>query len=179
VTARFRYSEGCQMQLLQAGRHRLILLEVDAATVSSIAQQAGFETRLRESPASIMLDLTAEQRETPLLLFDASDPANLGWFSRCQFYVDGRTGGVMQTPLSVANKKDRSGRTLPNCLQLRIAKELPDSFRLPGKQPITEQVLYAMLKNFLQALLRTGVGVCGGPIVQPLAGRLEVPGSRN
>ena len=167
------------MQLLQAGRHRLILLEIDPAIISSVAQQAGFETRLRESPASIQLDLTAEQRETPLLLFDASDPANLGWFSRCQFYVDGRTGGVMQTPLSVANKRDRAGHTLPNSLHLRIAKELPDSFRLPGKQPITEQVLYAMLKNFLQALLRTGVGVCGGNIVQPLAGRLETPGSRN
>ena len=81
--------------------------------------------------------------------------------------------------LSVANKRDRAGHTLPNSLQLRIAKELPDTFRLPGKQPITEQVLYAMLKNFLQALLRTGVGVRGGPIVQPLAGRLETPGSRN
>ena len=46
----------------------------------------------------------------PLLLFDAADPANLGWFSRCQFYLDCRTGSVMQTPLTVANKRDRAGR---------------------------------------------------------------------
>lgn len=167
------------MQVLQAGRHKLILLEIDAATVSTVAQQAGFDTKLKESAQSILLELTAEQREGPLLLFDAADPANLGWFSRCQFYVDGRTGGVMQTPMTVANKRDRAGRSVANSLRLRIAKELPVTFRLPGKQPMTEQVCYAMLNNFLQALIRTGVAVCGGGVVQPLAGRSEAPGSRN
>ena len=167
------------MQVLQAGRHKLILLEIDSATVLAVAQQAGFETRVKDSPRSIVVDLTAEQRESPLLLFDASDPANLGWFSRCQFYVDGRTGGVMQTPISVANKRDRSGRNLSNGLRLRISKELPVTFRLPGKQPMTEQVFYALLNNFLQALIRTGVAICGGPVVQPLAGRTETPGVRN
>jgi hypothetical protein len=167
------------MQVLQAGRHKLILLEIDADTISAVAKQAGFESKLKESPRSLLLELTAEQRETPLLLFDAADPANLGWFSRCQFYVDGRTGNVMQTPMTVANKKDRAGRTVHNGLRLRIAKELPSTFRLPGKQPMTEQVLYAMLNNFLQALIRTGVAICGGSVVQPLAGRSETPGSRN
>jgi len=167
------------MQVLQAGRHKLILLEIDAATISAVAQQAGFESKIKESPRSLLLELTAEQRETPLLLFDAADPANLGWFSRCQFYVDGRTGNVMQTPMTVANKRDRAGRTVHNGLRLRIAKELPSTFRLPGKQPMTEQVLYAMVNNFLQALIRTGVAICGGTVVQPLAGRSETPGSRN
>lgn len=167
------------MQVLQAGRHKLILLEIDAATVSALAQQAGFEAKLKESARGILLELTAEQREMPLLLFDAADPANLGWFSRCQFYVDGRTGAVMQTPMTVANKRDRAGRSLSNALRLRIAKELPATFRLPGKQPMTEQVFYAMLNNFLQALIRTGVAICGGSVVQPLAGRSETPGSRN
>ena len=167
------------MQVLQAGRHKLILLEIDPATISTVAQQAGFDAKLKESPRGILLDLTAEQRETPLLLFDAADPANLGWFSRCQFYVDGRTGGVMQTPMSVANKRDRSGRSVSNGLRLRIAKELPATFRLPGKQPMTEQVCYAMLNNFLQALVRTGVAICGSSAVQPLAGRSEMPGPRN
>jgi hypothetical protein len=167
------------MQVLQAGRHKLILLEIDAATLSAVAQQAGFEAKLKDSARSVQIDLTADQRETPLLLFDAADPANLGWFSRCQFYVDGRTGGVMQTPMSVANKRDRAGRNLSNGLRLRIAKELPASFRLPGKQPMTEQVFYAMYNNFLQALIRTGVAICGGSAVQPLAGRSEAPGSRN
>lgn len=167
------------MQVLQAGRHKLILLEIDAATISTVAQQAGFDAKLKESAQSILLELTAEQRESPLLLFDAADPANLGWFSRCQFYVDGRTGGVMQTPMTVANKRDRAGRSVSNSLRLRIAKELPVTFRLPGKQPMTEQVCYAMLNNFLQALIRTGVAVCGGGVIQPLAGRSEAPGSRN
>lgn len=167
------------MQVLQAGRHKLILLEIDTTTVSTVAQQAGFCIKLKESPRGILLDLTAEQRAAPLLLFDAADPANLLWFSRCQFYVDGRTGGVMQTPMTVANKRDRAGRSLANGLRLRIAKELPATFRLPGKQPMTEQVCYALLNNFLQALVRTGVAVCGGGIVQPLAGRSDSPGPRN
>src|SRR5882757_2375601 len=167
------------MQVLQAGRHKLILLEIDPAAISAVAQQAGFEIRIKESQRSIVVDLTAENRDGPLLLFDAADPANLGWFSRCQFYVDGRTGGVMQTPMTVANKRDRAGRSVSNGLRLRIAKELPSSFRLPGKQPMTEQVFYAMLNNFLQALIRTGVAICGCSVVQPLAGRSETPGSRN
>ena len=33
--------------------------------------------------------------------------------------------------------------------------------------------------NFLQALIKTGVAVCGGPVIVPLAGRTEAPGSRN
>ena len=167
------------MQVLQAGKHKFILLEIDSETVASVAQQAGFEANVKETARTMVLELTAEQRDTPLLLFDAADPANLGWFSRCQFYVDGRTGGVMQTPLSVANKRDRSGRTVGNSLRMRIAKELPATFRLPGRQPLTEQVFYGMLNNFLLALTRTGVAVCGGPAVQPLAGRTEAPGSRN
>jgi hypothetical protein len=163
------------MQLLQAGSHKLILLELETEAVTALAQQAGFETRLRESPQSIVLDLTAENRDTPLLLFDAADPANLGWFSRCQFYVDGRSGGVMQTPISVANKRDRSGRNVSNSLRLRISKEIPASFRLPGKQTLNEQMLYMMLTNFLQALTHNGVAVCGSGSVQPLAGRTEAP----
>jgi hypothetical protein len=75
----------------------------------------------------------------------------------------------------VANKRDKSGRNISNSLRLRISKEIPESFRLPGKQALTEQVLYMMLTNFLQALLKTGVAVCGGTVVQPLAGRTEAP----
>src|SRR5581483_5789124 len=109
--------------------------------------------RLKDSARVITLDLTATGRQAPLLLFDAADPANLGWFSRCQFYVDGRSGGVMQTPISLANKRDRGGKAQPNSVRLNISKELPATFRLPGKQPLTEQVLYALLYNFLNALM--------------------------
>ena len=167
------------MQVLQAGQHKLIFLELQPELVGNIARQAGFETRTKDTPRTIQLDLTAAARQQPLLLFDAADPANLGWFSRCQFYVDGRSGGVMQTPMTLANRRDRSGKPLPNAVRLSIAKELPASFRLPGKQALTEQVFYALLFNFLTALIQSGVAVCGAGVVQPLAGRTESVGPRN
>ena len=97
----------------------------------------------------------------------------------CQFYVDGRSGVVMQTPLTLANKRDRVGKANRNSVRIVISKELPASFRLPGKQPLTEQAFYALLFTFLTALMKTGVAVCGSGVVQPLAGRTEAVGSRN
>ncbi len=167
------------MQVLQAGNYKLIFLELEPELVTNIAKQAGFEIRLKESSRSMQLDLTATDRQAPLLLFDAADPGNLGWFSRCQFYIDGRTGGVLQTPMTVANRRDRSGKTIAQSIRVSISKELPASFRLPGKQPLTEQVFYHLFFNFLSALTKTGVAVCGGPVVQPLAGRTENIGPRN
>ncbi len=161
------------MQVLQAGQHKFILLELDPEIVTSVAKQTGFESRLLDGSRHLSLDLAASSRQSPLLLFDAADPANAGWFSRCQFYVDGRTGAVMQTPLSIANKQDRSGKPEGQSLHMTISKELPVSFRMPGKQPITEQVVYALLYNFLSALTKTGVAVCGGPGIRPLVGRTE------
>ena len=167
------------MQVLQAGHHKFILLELDTDFVSNLVKQTGFEFRLEDKHRSLTLELMASDRQSPLLLFDAADPGNLGWFSRCQFYVDGATGAVLQTPISIANQRDRSGRTLPHSLRIQIAKELPVTFRLPGKQPVTEQMVYMVLYNLLNALLNTGVGVCGGGVVKPLAGRTEPHGSRN
>lgn len=167
------------MQVLQAGRHKLLLLELDTEFVENIARQAGFEFRLEDQERCMVLDLTAEGRQGPLLLFDAADPANLGWFSRCQFYVDGVSGAVLQTPIHLANQHDRGGRALPHAIRVQINKELPVTFRLPNKAPVTEQTIYAVLYNFLNALLNTGVGVCGGKVVKPLAGRTEPAASRN
>jgi hypothetical protein len=167
------------MQVLQAGAHKLLLLELDQDFVTNIIKQAGFEFKMDESARSLTLDLVATGRQGPLLLFDAADPGNLGWFSRCQFYVDGRTGAVLQTPITVANQKDRTGRVLPNAVRLKIAKEIPPSFRMPGKQPVNEQMVYAVLYNLLNALMSVGVGVCGGSVVKPLAGRTESVGTRN
>src|ERR1700676_980809 len=129
------------MQVLQAGDHKFLLLELDPDFVANIAKQAGFEYKLEDTRRSLCLDLLAAGRQAPLLLFDAADPGNLGWFSRCQFYVDGKSGAVLQTPISVANRKDRSGRTLSNSIRLQIIKELPPTFRLPGKQPVNEQMV--------------------------------------
>lgn len=167
------------MQVLQAGPHKLIYLELEPEMVTNIAKQAGFETRMKDTQRSMQLDLSAPGRQAPLLLFDAADPANLGWFSRCQFYVDGRTGAIMQTPMSLANKRDRGGRANAMAVRLSISKELPASFRLPGKQPLTEQVFYSLLFNFLTALAKTGVAVCGTGAIRPLAGRTESIGVRN
>src|SRR5579884_3956401 len=116
------------MQVLQAGEHKLLLLELDPDFVANIAKQAGFEHKLAETARSLNLELTATDRQAPLLLFDAADPGNLVWFSRCQFYVDGTTGAVLQTPIVVANQRDRSGRALPHAVRLQINKELPASF---------------------------------------------------
>ena len=167
------------MQVLQAGDHKFLLLELDPDFVANIAQQAGFEYKIEDTRRSLCLDLLAAGRQAPLLLFDAADPGNLGWFSRCQFYVDGKSGAVLQTPIFLANQKDRSGHTLPYSVRLQITKELPASFRLPGKQAVNEQLVYAVLYNLLNALLNTGVGVCGGCTVRPLAGRTETIGARN
>jgi len=161
------------MQVLQAGQHKFILLELDAETIASVAKQAGFEIKIKDGSRSVSADLTAAGRQRPLLLFDAADPANLGWFSRCQFYVDGRTGAVMQTPMALANQLDHSGKVNAHSVRLTISKELPASYRLPGKQPLTEQVVYALLYNFLNALTKTGVAVCGSAVVRPLTGRTE------
>jgi hypothetical protein len=167
------------MQVLQAGTHKLIYLELQPEMVANIARQAGFDTKAKDSQRTIQLDLSVTGRQGPLLLFDAADPANLGWFSRCQFYVDGRTGAVMQTPITLANRRDRGGKLHLHSVRLAIAKELPASFRLPGKQPLTEQVFYHLLFNFLNALIKSGVAVCGSGSVQPLAGRTETVGPRN
>jgi hypothetical protein len=167
------------MQVLQAGTHKLIYLELQAEMVANVARQAGFETKAKDGPRAIQLDLCATQRESPLLLFDAADPANLGWFSRCQFYVDGRTGLVMQTPMMLANKRDRGGRVHRNSVRLTISKELPSTFRLPGRQPLTEQVFYHLFFNFLTALTSNGVAICGSGSIEALAGRTETVGSRN
>ena len=85
----------------------------------------------------------------------------------------------MQTPMSLANKRDRSGHVSQSSVRLTISKELPATFRLPGQQPLTEQVFYHLFLNFLRALVETGVAVCGAGSVQPLAGRTESVGPRN
>ncbi len=166
------------MQVIEAGQNKYLLLELDPESVGNIARQAGFQFKIDDQRRVLSLDLAATDRQAPLLLFDAADPGNLGWFSRCQFYVDGNSGSVLQTPVSLANQRDKAGRALPHAVRLQITKELPGTFRMPGRQPISEQAVYGVLFDLLNALLNTGVGVCGGPIVKPLAGRTESIGPR-
>ena len=63
------------MQVLQAGQHKLLLLELDPEFLGNIVKQAGFEFTLKRDRAYRYLDLTAPDRQAPLLLFDAADPA--------------------------------------------------------------------------------------------------------
>jgi hypothetical protein len=167
------------MQVLEAGSNKYLLLELDAESIASIAKQTGFDCKIDDKARVMALELTALDRQAPLLLFDAADPGNLGWFSRCQFYVDGKSGSVLQTPLALANRKDRQGKAVPHAVRIQITKELPGSFRMPGRQPVSEQSVYTVLYNLLNALLNTGVGVCGGPAVKPLAGRSDTVGPKN
>jgi hypothetical protein len=81
--------------------------------------------------------------------------------------------------MMLANKRDRGGKPHLNAVRLTICKEVPVTFRLPGNQPLTEQVFYHLFLNFLNALTKNGVGVCGAGSIQPLAGRTETVGSRN
>jgi hypothetical protein len=166
------------MQFLRAGDQQLIFLELEKDLVAGLAKQAGFDCSLQDEGRRLVLELTPVNSQEPLLLFDAADPANLGWFSRCQFYVDGRTGAVLQTPLTIANCRDPEGR-LRQGVRVAITKELPAAFHLPGQQSVNEQVVYALFYNLLAALRNTGVAVCGGPVVTPLAGRTERTGARN
>jgi len=161
------------MQVLKVGNQHLYALELDPDLVARIAEQAGFVSKVSDGKRGLVVELTAEAKEGPLLLFDAADPANLGWFSRCQFYVDGRTGAVLQTPFELANQRDARGRLLANSVRIKIAKELPAGFRLAGRQPVNEQAVYAVFAAFLAALAQTGVAICGAGVVKPLAGRLE------
>src|ERR1700733_7872144 len=84
------------MQVLKAGANKLLLLELDPEFLENIARQAGFEFRLDDQSRRVVIDLNVEGRQTPLLLFDAADPANIHWFSRCQFYVDGLSGSALE-----------------------------------------------------------------------------------
>ena len=63
-------------------------------------------------------------------------------------------------------------------IRLQVIKELPAGFRLPGRQQVSEQLLYSVLASFLTALMQTGVAICGGGVVKPLAGRTEGAGAR-
>ena len=157
------------MRYVQAGENRLIVLDPDRQTLQQLIQQAGFSSKIRKGKRRVLIEVTPLEQDGPLLLFDASDPANLGWFSRCQFFVDSVSGVVLQTPLVVSNCK-KGTEVDRQRLRISVSTELPAGFRLPGKRGLSEQVVYAMLYNFLSALKSTGVALCGTKGVRPLNG---------
>lgn len=162
------------MRFLQAGDQQLVALEPERQMIKNLAAQAGYECEIQEDERHLILKVKPASKGDPMLLFDAGDPANLGWFARCQFYVDAISGAVLQTPLTLANCRDREGRPL-HILRIALSKELPASFRLPGRQSISEQVVYALLYNLLVALKESGVAICGKGGIVPLAGSGRTP----
>ena len=157
------------MRYVQAGEQRLVVLDPDYQTLQQLVQQAGFSCRITKESRRVLIEVRMLEPGSPLLLFDAADPANLGWFSRCQFYVDSISGVVLQTPLVLLNCK-KGGRLDRERLRISVSTELPIGFRLPGKRGLSEQVVYAMLYNLLGALKSTGVALCGSSGVRPLTG---------
>jgi hypothetical protein len=159
------------MRFVQAGSQQLIALDPDHSVIRNVVKQAGYDCTMRDESRRLVLEVRPSSPQDGLLLFDASDPANVGWFSRCQFYVDSASGQVLQTPIVMENCFDKDGKLLPK-LRLSVLKELPASFRLPGSQNVTEQVVYGLLHNLLDALRQTGVAVCGKGGICPMAGRI-------
>lgn len=157
------------MRILQAGDRQLLGLEPEQEILQNLVAQAGFDCELQESDRQVVLEVKPTAPSDPILLFDAGHAANLGWFSRCQFYVDGFSGVVLQTPLTIANCRDAEGRPLHR-VRIALSKELPTSFRVPGHEQVSEQIVYTVLYNLLVALRETGVAICGGSAVEPLAG---------
>ncbi len=160
------------MRVLHAGDRRLIALELDSDVISGIAEQAGFACEIREGRRQWTLRLTLNGEADSFLLFDACDPTNLGWFSRCQFYVDGLSGAVLQTPLSIGNFR-QDGRLRADRLQIGVKVELPAGVKLPGGEPVNEQAVYNVLFNLLKALRENGVAVCGGGSIEALTGPIR------
>ena len=51
------------MQVLLAGDHKFLLLELDPDFVANIAKQAGFEYKIEDTKRSLCLDLLAADRQ--------------------------------------------------------------------------------------------------------------------
>ena len=159
------------MRYLQAGDQHLVALEPDTDILKRVVQEAGYSCEIFEERRRLSLEVRALDPSGPLLLFDASDAKNLGWFSRCQFYVDSVSGVVLQTPLLVANCFDK-GTLVRDRVRVSMATELPAGFRLPGgRRGMTERVVYGLVFNLLTALQQTGVALCGNGGVRPLTGK--------
>ncbi len=160
------------MRYLQAGERQFVALEPDDDTLRQLVHQAGYSCTIITEPRRIGLEVVALESTGPLLLFDASESANLGWFSRCQFYVDALSGVVLQTPLVLSNCFDGDGLQRDR-LRISVATELPAEFRMLGKRAMSEQVVYALTYNLLVALRETGVALCGSSGLLPLAGQTK------
>ena len=164
------------MQVLLAGDHKFLLLELDPDFVANIAKQAGFEYKIEDTKRSLCLDLLAADRQAPLLLFDAADP--------------GQSGLVLALPvlcrrtirLRAANShfgRQSEGSLRPHSAAFHPAPDRQGTARLVSSSRQTAGERADGLRRSPQpaeCAFEYGVGVCGGPAVKPLAGRTETIG---
>ena len=68
-----------------------------------------------------------------------------------------------------------SRETILNAIRYNLPQQRVEHPVIPGFAWTGGQLKEA----FVRRLEEAGVAVCGGPVVQPLAGRTEAPGSRN
>ncbi len=101
------------MQVLQAGRHKLLLLELDTEFVENIARQAGFEFRLADQERCMVLDLNAEGRQAPLLLLRRRGSCKPRAGSRAASSTSTASPARCCKPRSRSQIKDRNGRAAP------------------------------------------------------------------
>ena len=95
------------MQLLQAGTHRLVLLEYDLEAVASVAHQTDFQVEIQETPRALILDIWTEKRKVPVKRIGGRDARKLNeiewfrgkilanvWYEDVLLVIDPVTGAV-------------------------------------------------------------------------------------
>ena len=80
--------------------------------------RAGFDFKIDDQGRVMSLDLAAgyPRRQAPGLLFDAADPGNLGWFSRCRVLCGWKMGrGFPDAAFARQDARDPDRANLAAC----------------------------------------------------------------
>ena len=134
------------MQVFNAGQHKLLLLELDTEFISNIAKQAGFEFKLEEGAAKLDAR-THRPRQAGSAAAVRCGRSRQPWLVLAMPILRRRKHRRRPPDAHLASPTKRigAGGRCPTVIRLQIAKEIPANFRLPGKQPVNEQMLYAVL----------------------------------
>ena len=167
------------MQVLQAGPHKLLLLETDREFMSEkVARQAGFEFRYEEESRRVLLDLNAETPPKPPCCCSTPPipPTSAGFRAASSMWMALAARCCETHPSSSPTSATAAAVRCPTTIRLQIQQGAAgESFRRsPTRRPSPSETVYSVLFNFLNALLNTGVGVCGAP-----GGAGARPGARN
>ena len=116
----------------------------------SIARQAGFETKAKDFAANhpSRLERAGAPGASVLLRCSRSGQSRL---VLALPVLRGRAhGSIMQTPMTLANKRDRGGKAQFHAVRLTICKELPAAFRLPGRPTADRASLLSPVPEFFE-----------------------------